>query len=211
MKILIKNIEWGKQRQDLPSEIEFDTAKISLAAVSEADKGLIADRLAADFCEDICGFDYEVIDERDFYINHLTFQILTDREIPEVSGTRSAMQLLGETINGDFVGRVFAHKKHAVEAEVMGRLLYEFGSEPGFFDLDPEEAQTPSGDVVDLDELLRNCAALPTLEREASALVSIVRTLWSELNPEGRLNAWELLAPLRDEVEKTAHQKNHGG
>ena len=94
-----------------------------------------------------------------FYEGLYLIRVLADRELPPVSGPDSMIELLQETIDGDFVGSLVMEKVSVVNPAAMEHKLWEAGSEPGFFQLgdtlqaaeelfDDADGTGCSGDVV---------------------------------------------------------------
>jgi hypothetical protein len=106
-----------------------------------------------------------------FYEGLYLIRVLADRELPSVDGPNSMIELLKETIDGDFVGDLVFEKVVEVNPAAMEHKLWEAGSEPGFFQLgdtlqvaeelfDDADDTGCSGDVVvvsksTLNELLQ--------------------------------------------------------
>jgi hypothetical protein len=69
---------------------------------------------------------------RSFYRTTVTIEVLSDEPITDVD----LPYLLEGIENGPFVGGPLNKRQKRVSAKAMAAALYEFGSEPGFFQLD---------------------------------------------------------------------------
>lgn len=72
--------------------------------------------------------------KRKFYRTTFTIEVLSDRQLGEVS----LEQLAYLTDQGDCVGSALVGKEHKVSAKVMAGLLEDAGSDPGFFQLNDD-------------------------------------------------------------------------
>lgn len=80
-------------------------------------------------------------EEIHYYETTILLKVLSDRPVPEVTGPNSLAMVVGECINGDFVGNITMCRTEEVNANHMAELLVAADSEANFFDL-PDIAST---------------------------------------------------------------------
>lgn len=74
-----------------------------------------------------------------FYKTKIVLEFLSEEPLVDIGGPEDAMNVISRSIDDDLVGRLVTSESEALTKDQMAQALREFGSEPGFFQIEEDD------------------------------------------------------------------------